>query len=175
MASALMFDPGVSTGITYWEWTDKRIAIPVHDWQIYGGTEALDQWIDEHWYLIRSVTHIGSEKFIPRPLPGMSHTLESTYPLVQEGILIAREVMPHYPNPRWQPATCQYPVGGDTPEERKRRMDDLMKRAGLWQTGVNAGDSDANDILSARRHMVYLLTRRIRHQPTISWFYGEEN
>jgi hypothetical protein len=168
-----MFDPGVSTGIVYWVWDEKHHAEPRGIWQIDQGTVGLDIWIDGHWDLIRSVQYIGSEKYVPRSIDGMTHTLESTYPLVQEGLLIGRQVMPHYPNGHWQPAANQYPVGGDTPEERKRRMDDLLKRAGLWLTGEDVDAPDANDALSATRHMIYLLTRTIRHQPTIEWFYGE--
>jgi hypothetical protein len=65
-------------------------------------------------------------------------------------------------------------VGGDTPEERKRHMDDLMKRAGLWLTGADVDEPDANDALSATRHVVYFVTRTIKHGPTREWFYGEE-
>jgi hypothetical protein len=170
-----MFDPGVSTGIVYWVWSEKEHAEPRGIWQIDGGTSGLDIWIDRHWDLIRTVNHIGSEKFIPRPIRGGSHTLESTYPLVQEGLLIGRQVMPHYPAGNWQTADKQYPAGGDDAPERKARMDNLLKMRGLWLTGADVDEPDANDALSATRHMIYLITRVIRHDPTIEWFYGEES
>jgi len=169
-----MFDPGVSTGIVYGVWTESEHYENREIWQIPNGTRGLDTWIDAHWGLIRSVNHIGSEKFIPRPMDGASHTLESTYPLVQEGVLIGRQVMPHYPEGNWQPAVNQYPVGGETAEDRKKRMDYLLKRAGLWLTGADVGEPDANDALSATRQMIYLVTRTLRHKPTIGWFYGRE-
>lgn len=174
MTSALMFDPGVSTGIVYGVWGERDHYESRGIWQIPDGTIGLDAWIDRHWDLIRSVNIIGSEKFVPRQIEGGSHTLESTYPLVQEGILIGRQVMPHYPLGHWQMASCQYFVGGDTPEDRKRRMDDYLKRAGLWLTGSDVDAEDANDALSATRQMMYLVTRVVRHVPTIDWFYGGE-
>jgi hypothetical protein len=168
MVSALMFDPGVRTGIVHGWWDDRQPLQVLDWWQFDGGTEGLDIWLDSHWTLIQGVDHIGSEKFIPRTLPGMSHTLESTYPLVQEGLLIGRQVMPHYPQGNWQPATCQYPT------RTHERMDDLLKTRGLWFTGSDVGMDDADDVLSATRHMVYFVTRTLRHEPTISWFYGGE-
>lgn len=163
-----MFDPGVRTGVVYWVWSEHEHAEPREIWQFDGGTTALEFWIDGHHDLINAVTHIGSEKFIPRPQEGMSHTLESTYPLVQEGVLIGKGVMPHYPEGNWQPAGCQYPT------KTHERTDELLKLRGLWLTGKDVGMDDANDALSATRQMVYLLTRTLKHGPTIEWFYGGE-
>ena len=169
------FDPGVSTGIVTGWFNDTHHYEPRSVWQVPGGQEGLMGWLDKHpvessllWQTV------GSEKFIPRPIPGGSHTLESTYPLVQEGVLVGRGVMPPYPRGNWQPASSQLLVHGDTPAESKKMSDELLKRLGLWFTGKDVGQPDANDVNSATKHILFFLSRTLKHKPTLEWMYGEE-
>lgn len=166
-------DPGQSTGIVTAYYDDVTPYQPYKIEQFGGGVDALKEWVR-----INSISLagriVGAEKFVPRPIENGSHTLESTLPLVCEGVLIGMGVMPAYPKGNWQPATAQHISGGDTYEERKKRHQDLMKRAGLWLTGTDVGEADANDANSATGHALHFLTRTLRHSPTIEMLYGGE-
>lgn len=167
----------MSTGIVRGWFSETDHYEPDCIWQVPGGAKGLRKWLDH-----REETHgnwvpleiVGAEKFVPRTKPGMTHTLESTYPLVQEGVLIDREVMPEYPKGNWQMADAQLLLGGKTPEERKHRSDELLQARGLWLTGTDVGRKDANDAISATKHVLHYLTRTLRHEPTRLWLYGEE-
>lgn len=172
------FDPGESTGIVMGHFSDFTPYEHRRAYQIPGGVQALMDFIAEdneaQWWL-PTCEIIGCEKFIPREIEGGSHTLESTLPLVLEGLLMARGLMPVYPEGNWQPATAQLLSGGDTPEERKANSDNLLRAAGLWFTGEDVGRPDANDVNSATKHIVHFLTRKLRHRPTIEAIYGRES
>lgn len=167
------FDPGMSTGIVRGWFSETEHYEPDCIWQIGDGTRGLRAWLDTHPLPLGLI--VGAEKFVPRTKPGMTHTLESTYPLVQEGVLIDREIMPEYPGGNWQMADAQLLLGGKDAEERKRRSDDLLKARGLWLTDTDVGQKDANDAISATKHILHFLTRTLRHEPTRAWLYGEEN
>lgn len=175
MVSILWFDPGLSTGIQYGVFTDDDAYEMRKVWQIGGGVGGLRKWIHGgENELFKHADIIGSEKFIPRPVEGMSHTLESTLPLVLEGVLIEAEIMPEYPDGNWQPATAQTLANGPTPEARRKNTNELMERAGYWLTGSAIGAADANDANSTTRHILHYLCRTLKHAPTIEALYGEE-
>jgi hypothetical protein len=94
---------------------------------------------------------------------------------MQEGLLVGRGIMPAYPRGNWQPATSQVLVHGKSPEESKKLSDELLKRLGLWLTGADVGRPDANDVMSATKHIIWFLTRTLKHKPTLEWVYGEEH
>lgn len=168
-------DPGQSTGIVTAYYDDKTPYEPSMILQFGGGVDALKEWVNMNVELMTYAgMTVGCEKFIPRPIENGSHTLESTLPLVCEGVLVGMGVMPAYPRGNWQPAAAQYISGGDTYEERKKSHQDLMKRAGLWLTGEDVGRDDANDANSATGHALHFLTRTLRHGPTIELLYGGE-
>lgn len=175
------FDPGVRTGVVTGWFNATSHYEPRTIRQIEGGIVGLEAWLDQPGTFVPVCTaqvwadHIvGSEKFIPRPIEGGSHTLDSTLPLVGEGVLIGRGIMPPYPQGNWQPATAQVLSGGDTPEERKKNSDDLLKAHGLWLTGADVGQDDADDAISATKHILHYLIHTARHRPTRDWLYGEE-
>ena len=173
MAYITWFDPGVSTGIVTGWFNDTHHYEPRSVWQVPGGQDVLMDWLDKH--PIESLGQIiGSEKFIPRPIPGGSHTLESTYPLVQEGLLVGRGYMPPYPRGNWQPASSQLLVHGDSSAESKKLTDDLLRRLGLWLTGRYVAQPDANDANSTTKHILFFLSRTLKHKPTLEWMYGED-
>lgn len=166
-------DPGQSSAVVTAYYDDKTPYQPYKIEQFGGGVEALKEWVElRRASLPRGITL--AEKFIPRPIENGSHTLESTLPLVCEGVLIGMGVMPAYPRGNWQPAAAQYISGGDTYEERKKSHQDLMKRRGLWLTGADVGRDDANDANSATGHALYFLARTLRHGPTIELLYEGE-
>lgn len=169
------FDPGVSTGVVSGWFNDTHHYEPRQIWQIPGGQEGLIDWLEEGWPGHYGEI-IGSEKFIPRPIEGGSHTLESTYPLVQEGLLVGRGIMPPYPRGHWQPATSQTlrRSPDNDPDKNRKLSDELLQRLGLWLTGTDVGQPDANDVISATKHVIWFLTRTLKHKPTLEWVYGEE-
>lgn len=172
------FDPGVSTGIVRGWFDDTHHYEPREVWQVPGGQEGLIQWLDDrgHWRFDYPGDIVGSEKFIPRPIDGGTHTLESTYPLVQEGLLVGRGIMPPYPRGHWQPATSQVlrRSPDNDPDKNKKLSDELLQTLGLWLTGTDVGQPDANDVISATKHIIWFLTRTLKHKPTLEWVYGEE-
>lgn len=179
------FDPGVSTGIVTGWFGENHHFEPRGIWQVPGGQDGLIDWLETHPVhptVMRTAgdrldDHIvGSEKFIPRPIDGGTHTLESTYPLVQEGLLVGRGIMPPYPRGHWQPATSQVlrRSPDNDPDKNKKLSDELLQRLGLWLTGTDVGQPDANDVISATKHVIWFLTRTLKHNPTLEWVYGEE-
>lgn len=176
MTSILWFDPGVMTGIQYGVFTDSDRYEMRKIWQVSGGVGGLRRWLHGGENAVfKHADIIGCEKWIPRNMEGASHTLESTLPLVLEGVLIEAEIMPEYPEGNWQPATAQTLSGGKTPEERRKRTNALLEAKGYWLTGSMIGADDANDVNSTTRHIMYYLTRTLKHKPTIEWLYGEGN
>lgn len=175
MPTITWIDPGLSSAVVTAYYDDVTPYSPLMIEQFGGGVEALKAWVERNRESLEAPGRtIGSEKFVPRLIENGSHTLESTLPLVCEGVLIGMGVMPVYPKGNWQPAAAQYLSGGDTHEERKKRHQDLMKRAGLWLTGSDVGRDDANDANSATGHALHFLTRTLRHGPTIELLYGGE-
>lgn len=174
------FDPGVSTGIVRGWFNDTHHFEMRNAEQIPGGQDGLIAWLDagnQQRLLTGEYDEIiGSEKFIPRPIEGGSHTLESTYPLVQEGLLVGRGIMPPYPRGHWQPATSQVlrRSPDNDPDKNRKLSDELLQRLGLWLTGTDVGQPDANDVISATKHVIWFLTRTLKHNPTLEWVYGEE-
>lgn len=171
----LWFDPGLSTGIVAGHFTDTDHWEPRGIWQVEGGFKGLDEWLAVNVWLIQQTQYVGCEKFIPRPIENGSHTLDSTYPLVLEGLLMARATMPVYPEGNWQPASAQTLVRGKNAEESRKRTDDLVKKKGLWLTGSDVDRADANDALSSLRHTLHFMTQTLRHGPTLTWLYEEED
>lgn len=176
MTSILWFDPGVMTGIQYGVFTDSDRYEMRKVWQIPGGVTGLRSWLHGGENAVyRHADIIGCEKWIPRTMEGMSHTLESTLPLVLEGVLIEAVVMDPYPEGNWQPATAQSLVNGKNPADRRKRTNELLEAKGYWMTGSMVGADDANDVNSTTRHILHYLTRTLKHKPTADWLYGEEN
>lgn len=169
----------MSTGVVTGWFNETSHYEPREIEQVRGGPEGLDAWLDARripvWSAQGWADHVvGSEKFIPRTIERGSHTLESTIPLVGEGVLCAKGIMPYYPEGNWQPATAQVLTGGDTAEERRKNTNLLLQAKGLWLTGSDIESPDANDAHSATKHILYYLTRTLRHRPTRDWLYGEE-
>ncbi len=172
------FDPGVSTGIITGWFDETHHYEPRYIHQVPGGQDGLIEWLDTVGIMGKpELGDIrGSEKFIPRPIPGGSHTLESTYPLVQEGLLVGRGIMPPYPRGNWQPATAQVlrRSPDNDPVKNKKLTNELLESLGLWLTGTYVDRPDANDVNSVTKHILFYLTRTLKHKPTLEWVYGEE-
>lgn len=109
-----------------------------------------------------------SEKFSPRPGQGFSHGLDSTLPLVCEGVLIDRDLLPEYTpsEKKWRRPADQYLVGGKDLADKKKRQHRFLKENGFYKTGKDFGTPDADDFRSAASHGLAYLARELHHKPT---------
>lgn len=83
-------------------------------------------------------------------------------------------VMPYdYENKRWQRAACQLLAGGATKAERKKNSGLVLKQGGLWLTGKDVGQKDADDAISAQKHALWYLLHTVKHEPTIRRFWPD--
>lgn len=183
MTYILGIDPGMSTGIVLGEYTDDTPFEVIEKWQVERGIHGWLAWkgnhvgsngsliwtdggIDEdpfgmlaHWDVIKVC-----EKFIPRPM-ARSFKLDEVEPIRIEG-----SVLDTFRSVVWQRPPMMVLAEGDTPAERKRASDDVLRRMGLWSTPKSMGPEytlkDCNDINSAMKHIVAYL-RSQDHQPTL--------
>lgn len=107
-----------------------------------------------------------SEKFSPRP-GAFGQSLDSTIPLVCEGVLIDREILPEYTpkEKRWVHPINQYVFGGKDKAEKKKRQHRFLKESGFYRTGKDLDAPDADDYRSAAAHALAHLMRT-GHKPT---------
>jgi len=173
----IAFDPGVSTGISMGRFSENRPFEHVNSWQVSGGLMGLilGKYLEDFREdSSGNEYHIISEKFVPLSGGGFHHTLDSVEPLRIEGALIARGLMPDYPDPRWQRASSQVIKGGRTPAERKKNSDNLLREHGMWMTGKDVWQPDANDANSATKHILWYMKNTLKHEPTIKEFWPDE-
>lgn len=165
-------DPGVSSGIVFGHWGTAKALVIDGQYQISGGLEGVMEFFTENRAEFRSSTVV-AEKFTPRSGQGFSHTLKSVEPLRVEGALIALNLMPSYPDPRWRQPSAQYFTGGSDPKDRKRRSREFLKEHGLYLTGKSVGQPDADDAISATLHLFgYAL--QTKHIPTLKKYFKED-
>ena len=109
-----------------------------------------------------------SEKYSPRPGGGFGQGLDSTLPLVCEGVLIDRDLLPEYTSgeKRWRAPILQYAVGGKEKADKKRRLHRFLKESGFYVTGKDLDAPDADDARSAIGHGLSYLARELKHEPT---------
>lgn len=183
----LSIDPGMSTGACLFSWGNapdepfKQEAV----WQFRNGAYGLEDWINSEglvdsvsWGVIAEPTTRAAwigivrpvllsalvvEKFTPRSNSGFALTQASVEPLRGEGVLIGHGLGQHI---TWQQPASQYFMGGNDLKERKIRSREFLKRNGIYLTGKNVGQPDADDAISAELHAIAYL-RGIRHLPTL--------
>lgn len=177
MTYLVSFDPGKSTGIVLGEYDDATAYVRLRAWQVEGGLAGLLVWLNIY-YVGKDgagnvfVTNEGyiddpllvSEKFV---LQNNQFVADIT-PAYIEGAMVALGL-----EPIWQRAACQVLAGGDTPAERKKNSNQVLKDGGLWLTGKDVACKDANDAISAQKHALWYL-KHIGHEPTIRAYWGEE-
>lgn len=191
MTTLVVIDPGLSSGICVGEYSDTEPFQPTHAFQIEGGLTGFfrdfkvqkdfeygmnDLWIRntcvDMWD--RDAVQFVCEKFTPR----QSLTLKSAEPLRIEGALVQMGIVPDYvqgeKNPQWQHPPAQYFCGGQSLTEKKKRSREFLKKHDLHLTGKMVGCKDADDAISARLH-AFAFMRRIRHMPTLRYYFGEES
>ncbi len=177
MKYVLSLDPGFRTGIILGCYTDETPYERIEFWQVDGGLEGLIQWMDVFWdYEYKSFAFprhglfVGfdltkvCEKFVPiRSKVARTFKTEELEPIRIEGALrmeLGDGIV-------WQRSSAMVLAGGETPAERKRNSDDVLRNAGLWLTGKkDLGMSDANDANAAQKHAIAYM-RSLKHEPTM--------
>lgn len=164
----ISLDPGKSSGAAVIGYDDSSVSL-VDAYQFSAGVNAFRDMVDLLQFIWggRDATWI-SEKFSPRPGQGFSHGLDSTLPLVCEGVLIDRDLLPEYSTgeKRWRPPALHYAVGGETKAQKKVRLHRFLKDSMFYKTGKDLGAPDADDFRSAAGHGIAYLAREVKHRPS---------
>lgn len=161
----LSFDPGKSTGVALGAVDEDNPYWLIQAWQFEDGPRGLIEWLVAHAGEIGDYAVI-SEKFVPLNGQPFGQTLDSTIPLVCEGVLLATGVMPDYPDPRWRRASTMYLYGGSDRPEKLKRARAYLKDRGMLQTGKMVGCKDANDANSAILHGISYAAQVLHHRKT---------
>ncbi len=173
MNYVLSIDPGMRTGIILGYYSDLTAYERIDFWQIDGGLEGLIDWmadgyVNGTWYFSPSIAvndlTVVCEKFVPiRSKVARTFKTEELEPIRIEGALrmeLGDGIV-------WQRSSAMVLAGGETPAERKRNSDDVLRNAGLWLTGKkDLGMSDANDANAAQKHAIAYM-RSLKHEPTM--------
>lgn len=167
MPILISLDPGKSSGSAVLGYDESAVWL-IEALQVAAGvdafrgmvTELQDRWEDNDPVWI-------SEKFSPRPGQGFTHGLDSTIPLVCEGVIIDRGLLPEYtPNEkRWRAPVMHYVVGGESKAQKKVRLHRFLKDSGFYRTGKDLVAPDADDARSAMGHGIAYLAREVGNKP----------
>ena len=159
-------DPGDSSGACVLRVLDNATPELVSSYQKSGGVDGFLRLIE---LLPRDALWI-CEKFSPVAGGGFNQTLKSTLPLVCEGVLIGRGLMPTYHpgDPRYRRPIDQYIFGGKTKADKKKRQHKALKDLGFYRTGKDFGTADADDFRSACAHGLAYLAKAVKHKETFN-------
>lgn len=182
----LSIDPGLASGFSLWEYSETEPARMVDGEQtVSGGYYSFINGLYEYhnWLEYPTSAEVITEKWIPYPTPGHSPTLDSTYPLVLEGVLVERGLMPvEYPHERWRRSGAQYWVPTHengkklkVAERRKRQLAWLKESTDLYRTPTQMGvkHKDCQDYHSSVFHALSWF-RHIDHRSTIEHYWGND-
>ena len=188
----LSYDLGKSSGVALLAYNETEPVRLVKAWQFGNGVQGLLDWLENHypnsgWLLPYSPDSeaerlfwssevvVVSEKFTPLQGKGFAQTLDSTLPLVCEGVLIAYWIMPVYDSKekRWQRPNTMYMYGGSTLAEKKKRAREFLKKHGLYVTGKELGAPDNNDAVSAILHGIAYVVKTLEHRKTWNAYFEE--
>lgn len=62
-----------------------------------------------------------------------------------------------------------------TPAQAKGLVsDENLKNLGMWPTGKDVGEKDADDVRDALRHALYYVVTKLKHMPTIAKGWPDE-
>lgn len=163
----LTFDPGVSSGVALASYSDDTPFDLVEAWQFGNGVQGLLDWLNYHEILYSGLDNLTvvCEKFTPRS----SLTLKGSIPLVGEGVLIGRGLMPPY-DPQivtWQAPARQYSTfGGKDLADKKKTARRRLKDLGWYRMPKDLGTPDSDDAMSATLHALSYVLHTERHKPT---------
>lgn len=172
MKTLISIDPGVSSAIAVFEYSDTTPAKLREVSQFRGGTEALlerfNEVVDRTAYF-----DIVCEDFQARPQAGFSYTTASLEPLVAIGALLAGGWIDRRDKRQMASPKFQYFAGDGS----KKAQHAWLKEAGLYFTNKDFPDSPpkdkADDARSAIAHGISWF-RREKHRPTIEHYFPKE-
>ena len=164
----ISLDPGESSGAAVLSYGDYAAEL-VDAFQVSGGVTGFLALLD----MLREYEGQGTwicEKYSPRPstATGFQQSLKTSLPLVCEGVLIGRGLMPVYTpsEKRYRDPSLQYFSGGSGKAERKKKQHAFLKANGVYKTGKDFGTPDADDFRSAAAHGIAYIARELHHKPT---------
>lgn len=177
----LAFDPGVSSGVALASYSDSDPFDLVEVWQFGDGIKGLLFWLRCHIWdnypdageslregetlIDLDLIDIVCEKFTPRT----ALTLKGSIPLVGEGVLIGRGLMPPY-DPQidaWQAPARQYSTfGGTDLADKKKVARRRLKEFGWYRLPRELGTPDSDDAMSATLHALSFVMHTVKHKPT---------
>jgi len=153
MRRFISIDPGMSTGWAIWEQVEPWE--PFHRVNVAQSPGGLPGFLAADVFnRRRSLDWVVCERFIP---DGRASGLEQFEPLRIEGFIEGcfKGAI------RWQRNA-----------EMSGVSDRLLKQHGLWLTGKDVGQPDANDAISATKHgLAYL---KARHRPSQEYYWRED-
>lgn len=179
----LSIDPGKSSGLALGSYSDTQPYTLVKCWQVSGGPEGLHDWLERHrfdddvagglsfarslgnWYAGIEM-EVCYEKFTPLQNKGFAQTLDSTTPLVCEGVLMSLGIVPWYPGGNPQRPNEMYRYGGKDKKEKLKLARKFLKDHDMLPTGKTVGQKDAHDSISAILHGIAFLVKQ-KHGPTM--------
>lgn len=175
----LAIDPGLSTGVVLFSWTDDEPYKRVAAWQLIGGAAGLCEFLETQGFvssreagltrfLDLPIHALVVERFTPQGNTAYSLTEASVEPLRCEGALIGLGVRDQ--DIAWQRPAAQYFMGGRG-EAAKKASREFLKAHGLYLTGKMVGARDADDAISATLHSLAWM-RSARHRPTLEALFG---
>lgn len=176
----LSIDPGLSTGIVLGHYTETEPYVQDAFWQVEEGLPGFLRWHEEHFdqdrwdcWVFPELDMLGGvsvtvvcEQFVPLA-SARAFRVEELEPIRIEGAIEALDIAAV-----WQRAGAQVLAGGDTPAQRKKASDDLLRRAGLWTTGKMVSMPDSNDVNSAQKHAMHYMAFDLKHEPTMKAYFG---
>ena len=174
--SLIAIDPGKSSGVALFNYTDETPATLVGVRQLSDGIREICDEVSGLTEMIAfsktGMWTVVCERFVPLTEDGFSHTSDSLEPLRIEGALIDRGIMSaSYSDDRWQRASCQLITGSGNDETRKQASNALLEKHGMWYTGADVGQPNADDAISAIKHGIYYMKNTVKHRPTQEKFW----
>lgn len=164
----ISLDPGESSGAAVLNYGESPAEL-VAAFQVSGGVSGFLALLD----MLREYEGQGTwicEKYSPRPstATGFQQSLKTSLPLVCEGVLIGRGLMPVYTpsEKRYRDPSLQYFSGGSGKAERKKKQHAFLKANGFYKTGRDFGTPDADDYRSSVAHALSYTARELKHKPT---------
>lgn len=160
-------DPGESSAAVVLKVPDSSPAELVVAYQVKDGVQGFLTLLDKLEEYRGFATWI-CEKFSPRPstATGFQQSLSTSLPLVCEGVLIGRGLMPVYTSSekRYRAPTLQYLVGGKDKADKKKRLHRFLKESGFYVAPSAVDSPDADDVRSALGHALAYLQREVKHR-----------
>lgn len=143
----LTIDPGMSTGVVYAEADDRELMI-LERLQVEGGLEGFVEYMRDASF---AYDYTVCERF---RIMSKVYRQREVEPLRIEGAmyyLTDTEV-------HWQYNEAML-IGGrhGSAAKNKRAADRVLKELGIWTTGSQIGDKDADDVNSAMKHLIHFL------------------